>query len=373
MSAESRPRRQSSATPAAARRASELTILLADTDPVAVEHEQKTYTVTAIFRMGRPNGGGTGTLLKLTDVLLLAGCGKKAVADKGACKYMEEVVFRTAPEVVPQTRYVLIKGHSLAPAHYVFIDGAIAIIFLKLDTAKAVVLTRSLIESVDLAADAMEEADPAQNGDAVTPASRRVAAWLSGLLSWRAALRQLLGVLTSEQRAFIHTWVLGVKSAVSTSAGELKQRIESATSTAGQKLAAQRLLTERAAAGWNLLRETVALSAVAKKEAAAAAVLEERVAQSYAEAEQRELVNLRRMALAARPRQYRPTITQVYTYRGGELFKSCPRAAPGDVRPPNVIVAPCQNPRRRRSGRVPQIPRFIQDYCPVVAPLLKPV
>ena len=294
----------STATPAAAaRRASDLTVLLADTDTVAVEHGQQTHTVSVIFRMARPNGGGTSTLLKVSDVLLLAGCGKKAVQNKGACKYMEDVVFKNAHAgIVPETRYVLVNGLAMAPVHYVFVDGAIAIIFYKLDSAKAVVLTRSLMEAVDRAADAMEEADPVQAGDAVTPASRRVAAWLSGLLSWRGVLRQLLGVLTSAQAAFVHSWVLGVKSELSTSAGELKRRVESIVSTAVEKLAAQRSLAERAAAGWSLLRETVALSAIAKKEATAAAALEERVAQSYADAEQQELNDRRRLAAAGRQR-----------------------------------------------------------------------
>ena len=262
-----------------------------------VEHGQQTFSISAIFRMARPNGGGTSTLLKVSDVLLLSGCGKKAVSDKGACKYMEEVVFKNAPAgIVPPTRYVLIKGYAMAPVHYVFVDGAIAIIFYKLDSAKAVVLTRSLMEAVDRAADAMEEADAAQVGDPVTPAGRRLAAWLSGLSSWRGVLRQLLGVLTPVQATFVHNWVLGHKSELSTSAGELRRRIESATSTAGEQLAAQRSLNERAAAAWSLLRESVALSAVAKKEAAAAAALEERVAAAYAEAEQQELDHRRGVA-----------------------------------------------------------------------------
>ena len=79
-----------------------------------VEHGQQTYSVSAVFRMTRPNGGGTSTLLKVSDVLLLAGCGKSVVRDKGACKYMQDIVFKNAPaEVVPPTRYVFIKGYAM--------------------------------------------------------------------------------------------------------------------------------------------------------------------------------------------------------------------------------------------------------------------
>ena len=213
---------------------------------------------------------------------------------------MKATIFHDDVSVTPSTRFVLIRGKSTQPIDYIFIDDAISIIISapaqrSHGAAAAMPLIRALLHAVDKAADAMDAPtlEPVQDDEPVTPAARRVASWFAGLTSWRGAVRQWMGIMTAEQRAFVQEWAIGMKAAVSSSAGALARRMHDASATPREQDSARRSLADRGKAAWSVLREKVALSAVATKAAATRAATEAKVVASFEATEQRELERLR--------------------------------------------------------------------------------
>ena len=266
------------------KRQPDATVLLADTCTITVDdHAGEAYDLIALFCHDRPGGGGTGTLLKLRDVLLLCGCPKGKV-DRSPAQYLAKVIDDADDR--PPTRLVMVKGYSTQAQDFVFVEGAIAIIVYRLcnDLALATSVMSTLLRALDQeAAMTVEEGDE----DTVAPSGRRFAGWFASLDKWRGFLRQLLSTMRAEQLSFVHEWAFGIKAALSTSASSLSHRIRHGT--AKEAASAQRTLTERSEAAWALLGERLAVSQAAKERLSARSKVEAVAATAFAEAEEAEL------------------------------------------------------------------------------------
>lgn len=276
------------APPKVPKKVADAVVPVGDTVEIQVSFKENVHTMRAIHHVAR-EAGGSGTVLQLGPVLQLGGCAKKA--SKSPATYLRETVFKG--EEPPKLVTVKITGLSPHPIDFVFVEGAFCILAQKLPTCELISASCLLAEA--LAKDDAGQADEAVvPGEAVTPAARRAASWFAALPSWRGALRQLLSVLDKEQLATMHSWLLGLKSALTIGAAQLAQRLREGSKS--EAATARTQLATRAKAAWAFLRENIAKSPVAQRELEACAKLEQRVAAASVAAESAKAKELQQAA-----------------------------------------------------------------------------